>query len=322
MKKIISILLCITLLFGCACILASCKKADGGDTDRNEQDYTSAIALIASGDYAGAKALFEKLGDYKDSKEYLSRFYYMPTSFTYDLLDKKGANPITYDDRNLPACEIIEREDVVGKAEFFYDDNGNIIEQRVVNNGFLASYFYEYDDNGKRIGAVYSAEDGSTANHVFEYDDKGNTVKETYTDVDGGVYIYLMEYDEHGNMIRQEGVYGNGESTYVLYVEYTYDDNGRVIREVWSYPDGSQETTDHTYDERGNHTSEIYTDEDGEQCGYTFTYDENNSMIREVYTHEDGTVETVEIEYTLKYIPCGVTYWTETFFISFWADRL
>ena len=321
MKKIISLILCIALFFVYAFAITSCKKADGDDAEQNDQDYTNALALIEAGDYTAAKALFEKLGDYKDSEEYLARFYYMPTSITYDLIDKKGTNEITYNLKNLPASELISREDTVGAFEFFYDDNGNIIEQRATNNGVVSSYVYTYDNDGKRIAATYRGADGSTASHTLEYDEHGNTVKQTYIGVDGSEYVSVMTYDENGNITSQESFY-DGEIADTIYISNILDDKGRVIREDCIFSGGAYQSIEHTYDERGNHIAQVYTDNHGNNISNTYTYDANCNMVREVCTFSDGTVQYVEFDYILVYIPCGITAGTELFFTEFWESIL
>lgn len=321
MKKIISILLCVLLLLGSVFTLASCNTDDDSDVDVNAQDYADALAFLECGNYEDAQALFEKLGDYKDSAEYLSRFYYMPTSFEYDLIGKNGTNEITYNDNNLPATETVEREDARGLIEFIYDSDGNIITQRVTNNGYVSAYAYTYNSQGKRIGAVYSDQDENSASYVFEYDDNGNLIKQTYLGTDGITYEYYFGYDANGNMITQEGIF-EGISQYTLAIVYTYDDNGRVISEVGTYSDDTQESYEYTYDAKGNCIKEIFTDYDGFEYCYDFTYDDNGNMVEEVCTYLDGTVQYVKIVYELMYIPCGITEGTDLFFNEFWASRL
>ena len=128
-----------------------------------------------------------------------------------------------------------------------------------------------------------------------------------------------MTYDENGNMLSQVLVY-NGEVESMNIVA-TYNESGKVIREVCTYYDGSQESKDYTYDVNGKCTQVVFTDENGENV-YEYTYDEHGNVIKEIYTSFDGSVEYVNTVYELVYIPYGITKGTDFFFRGFWAERL
>ena len=324
MKKIISLFLCFALLLTAGLSLVSCNDNDGADADPKEQDYVAALELLANCDYEGAKAMFESLGDYKNSEEYLSKFYYMPTSFEYDLIDKKGTNDVSYYSNNLPKSEITIRADAQAVSSFIYDENGNLIKQVMTKNTETEPevyvYDYTYNSKGQRISAYYTAFDGFHVSYTFEYDENGRLTKQVYQDDSGADYRYTMVYDENGNMIRNEGLF-NGESQ-VLNMVYTLDDNGRVIKEVCTYPNGYQETIDYEYDEHGNLVKETYTEGDGGQSVCDYEYDEHGNVIKETYTDEDGVVQYVKTEYILLYLPTGISHGTEAFLREFWGDRL
>lgn len=290
--------------------------------DTKAVEYERALTLLANCDYEGAKEAFEKLGDYRDAKEYLSKFYYMPISFEYDLVDKKGTNDIAYNSQNLPISEIIIRPDAQGVSKFAYDDKGNIIEQIMIKNTEgepeISRYVYTYNENGQLITANYTGYDGYVASYTFFYDDKGNNVKQIYED-EYSTYEYLMTYDENGNMLSQVLMY-NGEVESMNIVA-TYNESGKVIREVCTYYDGSQESKDYTYDANGKCTQVVFTDENGENV-YEYTHDEHGNVIKEIYTSFDGSVQYVNTKYELVYIPYGITEGTDFFFRGFWADRL
>ena len=46
--------------------------------DCNNTEYKEALSLIESGDYYAAYDILKELGDYKDSKQLLENFRYMP----------------------------------------------------------------------------------------------------------------------------------------------------------------------------------------------------------------------------------------------------
>ena len=324
MKKIISIILCFVLLSAVCMSFSSCFSSCENTPDPKEAEYVGALTLLANCDYVGAKAAFEKLGDYKDSLEYLSKFYYMPVSFEYDLPGKKSTNDVAYNSKNLPISELTIRADAQGGSEFIYDEKGNLIKQIVTKNTEgdpeISYYDYIYDSNGEhRIKANAVFYDGSKVSYTFEYDAKGNIIRQTYEDVTG-MYEYLSTYDENGYLIVQEGRYGT--ESYSCTVSYSFDDKGRVVRELYTYMDDRQESFDYTYDAKGNLVKQVYTDFNGDQNTYDFGYDEHGNVISEVFTDYDGSVYYVKTQYELLYIPCGITDGTEAFFRDFWGDRL
>ena len=323
MKKIISVFLCLSLLFAMCMSLSSCFEEKKEVPDPKAKDYENALMLLANCDYAGAKAAFERIGDYKDAKEYLSKFYYMPVRFEYDLTEKKGTNYVSYNGMNLPISETTMRPDAQAICKFEYDDKGNITKQIMIVNTesdpTVSTYEYTYDSKGYLMTGHYVGHDGYCATYTFKYDEKGNMVEQTYVD-ESSTYEYFMAYDENGNMIRQETVFG--DMNQVLDISYTFDEEGRATKEVCTYPDGSQESVDYTYDQNGNRIKYLFTESDGDQSFYDYTYDANGNVIKEVFTDEDGSVQVVETEYELLYIPCGITEGTDYFFRGFWGDRL
>ena len=323
MKKVISVILCMMLIAATCLAVSSCDIKQGNTPDPKAAEYENALVLLANCDYVGAKAAFEALGDYRDAKEYLSKFYYMPISFEYDLIDKKGTNDVAYNSLNLPISETTIRSDVQAVSKFVYDDKGNIIEQIAIKNTEadpeISRYVYTYNIDGYLASANYTGYDGYVAAYTFWYDDKGNNTKQIY--VDGyGTYEYLMTYDENGNMLSQTLVY-NGESE-VMNIDVTYDNNGMIIKEVCTYEDGSQESLEYSYDANGNCARIVYTDADGEESAYDYTYDEHGNVVKEVFTDSDGNVQYVNTKYELLYIPCGITDGTDYFFRGLWKDRL
>lgn len=314
MKKIILIILSAALVMSMCLSLVSC-----GSTE--EKEYAKAISLLENGEYEQAKALFEKLGDYADSKDYLKNFYYMPTAFKYNLTDKVGSFDIEYNKNNLPSKESTARDEMYSVCEFVYNENGDIIKQIANKNGIIYTYDYTYNPDGTRNSAIYTAPDGIGATHRFTYDENGRLLRETYEDA-SGVELYSCEYtyDEKGNAIAQDVV--EGELAYRLEIEFVYDANGKLTREVCDYGEGVQELLDYTYDENGNMIKKVFTSYDGSQICYEYTYSADGNVIKEVLTDAQGTVQYVEIEYKLMYIPNGLTAPTELFFSEYWSSML
>ena len=325
MKKIISLLTCLVLIFTMSLGLVSCADNNESAIDPNAQNYEKALVMLANGDYPGAQEAFEKLGDYRDSKDYLAKFYYMPTSFEYDLIGKKGAEDVLYNNINLPSRQFIMRSDAQAIYEYEYDGNGNVIKQTVKKNGAegheVSVYEYTYDENNRRVKAEFTFYGVASGFNTFTYDEKGNLIRQTQEDSQGLLALeYVMSYDEKGNRTRIETIFG--DESEVTNISYQFDENGRAVKETSTYSDGSSEVWDYTYDEKGNRTSAVFTDYNGDKCRYDYTYDEHGNVVKEEYTGTDGVKEYVAMEYALMYLPCGVTEGTEAFFTDLWASRL
>ena len=285
--------------------------------------YEEALSLLANGDYEGARTAFEEVKYYKDSRTYLSKFHYMPISFEYDLIGKKGTNYVAYNGLNLPTGEITMRPEAQAINHFEYDEYGNVIKQTLVVNTDgepeISYIEYTYDSYGKLIAAYSNYADGSEIYYAFEYDEKGNIIKET-REAEGYEYESNVTYDEHGNAVKMETV-TNGVTEIFLKV-ITYDENGRISKENLTYPDGSEDSVDYVYNEDGNCIKQIYTDPEGAISTRDYTYDEHGNVVEEVVTDADGNVQYVKTEYELMYIPYGITDGTESFFYGYWGDRL
>ena len=326
MKRFILIILCAALFFTTCLSLASCGSDNQTtqsttDKDQNMVDYDEALSLLQEGEYEEAKILFEKLGDYKDAADYLSKFYYMPTAFIYNLHDKAGIYEIVLNENNLPSKEITHRDDMDSVCEFTYNEQGDIIKQATTANGDLYTYDYTYNPDATINSAIYIGPDGSTLINKYTYDDNGRLILETYEDKNGTIlYSCTFLYDDKGNVIAQDIV--EGEYSYHLDIEYIYDDNSMLISEICHYGDGVQESLDYTYDENGNVTKKLLTSYDGSQSYYEYTYDTNGNVIREVLTDSQGIEQYVDIEYVLVYIPQGITTPTHLFFEGYWGSIL
>ena len=161
MKKIVFILLLLSLL---TVLLASC----GGETpvtsriitcqtiaettaasttkDPNDVKYDEAFALIKQGDDEAAYQIFEELGDYRDAKEQLSFFRYVPTKvLTKNQVYGNTTNiEYLYNEKNLPVklTKTIDTHTTV--YDYTYDDSGNLTETNHVDNYRIV---YTYDEN-------------------------------------------------------------------------------------------------------------------------------------------------------------------------------
>jgi DUF2075 family protein len=327
MKKIGLILCCLALIFALCLPLISCGNENQTTTveeqDQNAKDYSEALSLLENGNYEGAKALFEKLGDYKDAQEYLSKFYYLPYWINNGIIGKGGAYEYFFDENNLMSKYVVHREGQDAYCEFFYYEDGNIKQQAANFNGIRYSFDYTYTANGQRETGIYKVGDVVTYIHTFIYDENGNELEFRIVDTQGNtVQLITSVYDEKGNCIRKEYCFEDPENNYNINTEYVFNDAGMLIREVRTDDSGVQESMDYTWDESGNMIKKVYTIYDGSVYVYDFIYDEHGNMVKEILTDEDGVTQYVEYEYVLLYLPTGLTNATRIFFTETFEEQL
>lgn len=131
------------------------------------------------------------------------------------------------------------KETVEKKATYLED--GTI--QYIVNT---TSYIYEYDETtGDRTEQITDIANNKSITSIFKYNKMGNLVY--YSDGTGNIETH--EYDFLGREIK--GSYSEGGITSTT--EYTYDDNGALLRK--KEKDGS--ILEYTYDARGQVTDKV-----------------------------------------------------------------
>lgn len=201
--------------------------------------------------------------------------------------------------------------------KFYYDKNGNIIEERITNNleGSAASYAktgYAYD-NRNRLVKVITYDNGIPENYTqYYYDNMGNKLRmytglsspltisglDNVTGSDTDYSITKYQYDRFGQLIEMIDPLNQSESyTYDLNGNltqktdrkrnvhtYTYDGLGRLLTKKVETPDGeADETYTYTYTLTGNrHTST------GGGITTTCQYDALGRLIKET---ESGGIE-------------------------------
>ncbi len=107
--------------------------------------------------------------------------------------------------------------------------------------------------------------------------------KKVESDEDGAV-TFEYTYDSNGKLIKENEVhYRDGDST----TEYTYDSNGKLIKK-----ECGSITEEYTYDANGNRIKI-------EGYGVTeYTYDAKDNVTKEIFTMPGGSVFTYTYEYS------------------------
>ena len=302
----------------------------------NTAKYNEACAMIESGDYEGAYAAFQDLGDYKDSKKYLSRFVYFPSIVHYDLYDRSGVMTTTFGSYNMPVRlftegTIEEQGSYTKDGWYTYDAKGNVLRQAMTYNGDFSSYEYTFDANNNIVKAEYVEKGVVLAVNAYSYDENGLLIRESYTEGDVVYYDYQNSYDANGNLIKAvfESPDGNhiydyvynangnlinhrGETPYGYYYnnDYTYNEDGQMLTRVCAEEGELSFTVYYTYDSVGNCIKEEWLYPDETKDVFTKEYDTNGNLTKEVHTYADGTVESVEWQYIFTYITIDIPTWT------------
>ena len=201
------------------------------------------------------------------------------TNYTYDdnanlliseTLNNAGSSAIyyTYDENGYQTKVTYTYDDVVESVEeYFRDENGTIIGQKsssgdgevystaeftVVDGQVVQetitygeevyTYSYSYDENGNMTHIETQDPYGTTITDRI-YDEEGREVQEETT-YDGGSSLTVSTYDERGLLVKYERTDSDG---YYAVDEYTYDEEGNALTEVYKM-EGLTRTTTYTYD--------------------------------------------------------------------------
>lgn len=326
MKRIFSIILCAILLCTSCFVFASCQPEKPVEQDQNATDYAEALRLLEEGKYEESKVLFEKLGDYKDSAEYLSKFCYLPTWIYYSLIDKVGSYEYFFNENNLPSKYITHREGIDAYCEFFYYENGDIKQQAGSLNGQKLSFYYTYNDNRQRIVALYKVDGVVTNINTSTYDENGREHVYRVADADDNMLQQVTyTYDDKGNEIFYEFIAYDSRYNYTINTECIYDDRGNLVKEICLYTQydySMQKIWEYTWDDNNHIVKQVLTYDNGDQDVWEYTYDEHGNMVKEVLTDSDGVVQYVEYVYELFYLPTGLTNATREFFEGLFEEQL
>lgn len=177
---------------------------------------------------AKGNLLSERFGD--------DYYGYSTTTYTYDEHD--NLLTVSYDD------------ELAASYTYEYDAAGNIIYEKET---YGWDYWeYKYDSKGNLLESFEYIHDGGTTREIYEYNADGNVVKNRlesityYGYVEEGIVMMALymdmdsSYDAQGRLIREYLVIsGEGtDETGVITVDYTYDANGNLARQVTTTKDG------------------------------------------------------------------------------------
>ncbi len=311
MKRIVSFLLLITVVFASGCQrVVVLPQTD----DELHPTYVEACDLLKEGDIEGAYELFNKLTGYLDTEEHLSRFAYLPVEIVKED-DGFGEGPsiyrttYTYNDYGELISVVGVYDDDKGpghSAKQTYSDDGRLLKSEVESEAGFSTLEFEYDKSGKlvkRVGCTVGANVGGIT--TYTYDDEGKltgAVMESYLGIDTKKYessepyhrdVYEYSYDENGNCIKCVSSYGEVKITYTA--EYNTNNLPTLVRS--DDGDGFVSDTVFEYDENGRCT-EIKTTHDTT----IFNYAEGDLPNSAVRTPDGSAPSNLKYTYKLVYL--------------------
>lgn len=312
MKKTLTafILLCAMLLSLCSCTQGDAKAAK----------YDEAVGLIATGDYAAARALFTELGDYKDAAKYLERFHYLPTKGECTVGNDKYAVVVEFDENNMIKKESITKNgEVINENEYTYNDKGQRTKCVNTSSGFVTVIEYVYNEAGYAVEVIEKDGDGTVSTIIkYTHDDQGRVIRSVF-ESDGNSETYETAFDDKGNVIR-EVITGSDGSEAVYEYSYTYNEQGQIAERI-----SNGETHTYTYDEKGNLIKYSFPKinledllEGGEMDEYlnqylsqfpqeyTMSYDENGNNTTLAISYANGDTRSFAFEFKLAYVPFDI----------------
>lgn len=212
---------------------------------------------------------------------------------TYD--GERVTSSLSYDENGTLISDVSYTSGGGLDEETLYDGHGNEIRHTEYNwdgsirEGLSYSYAYTYDEAGNMTECFrYDAKDALQWSYTHEYDENGTLRKKSWFDEEGTL-TDRSEYDENGVLVRSGGVAYtlDGETVQLAYhYTYRYNDNGDPLEELQIDEDGTVVwRKEWTYDENGN-LIRYLSDHGSIVTHEEYTYDENGRKIEYEYRHE------------------------------------
>lgn len=243
------------------------------------------------------------------------KYTYNDSSMNYTTLTSSGeTTKIVYNDAFYP----VEYTDEYGTVtEFTYDEHLRVHTKKSGTETTTYSYdskgnivSYITGDSENNIYLTYNSNNKIVRQQVgndytyYTYDSKGNnliyaTLKEDYTGNAPALYDSNLNcfdtttytYDNNGRILSE--VYSKGGS-----ISYTYDNTGNILTETVIDIDNNTTTTTYTYDCFGNILTTSKGTENSlyiyDEAGRILFYDENGKCHRTIYDNNGRIIQDIE----------------------------
>lgn len=136
----------------------------------------------------------------------------------------------------------------------------------------------------------------------YEYDQRGNLVCEKSYTPDGETeQVASYTYDAHDKLASEKFVQEGDD--FSEWREYLRDGNGRMLKEIHHFLDGTQDVVEYHYSEEGSLLQKTYINDEGEQEREEVFVYENEKLLEEKSFSVDGHILAT---HTYSYHPNGV----------------
>lgn len=241
------------------------------DPEKNER-YEYALSLLSKdihpeqgNEFKEAYEILTELDDYKDAKEYLSRFTIIPNVLLFWTGSELNAFGEVIEEVVCNYCYDAQGQIILGPTFdcyqprtspddyiylYTYNSDGRVIEKQLFE--YQAPQFPDHPPYSKLISSL-----------LLTYNDLDQLVEKRGVNADGTTAsIATLSYDDAGMLVKEETQYSNGA---FLSVSYIYDGAGRLIKLDYMepYSDLSCE-----YNEDGLLSKELSGGRVGKECFY------------------------------------------------------
>lgn len=281
--------------------------------------YDRAAALLEAGDYAGAAAAFDKLGDYQDARARASQ----ARASDAELSSYTRAGKLLENGRYDDAAELYlslggYRDSAELVSECGYRkalellDEGSIEQARELfvslgnyrDSAERAAHFFE-----RLLSETVSQKEGCDGplTTLYSYDGAGRLLAKTeqYSEYGGEDRIYTYSFAEDGSYSVTEGqvekrydAHGSylGQGDHIAYVyEYTFNDDGSLRYCIANNPETGDYLSSIAYDSHNNPTS--INGEDGVNLTVRNEYEGDRLVKQERYGADGTMLERTSFEY-------------------------
>ena len=245
MKRLLTILLPLLLVFSCSNGTNSNGADEGGEVNRNDWErenlYGEVKILTESSYQAEEKSgeivigeLEKKITYQFDSKgNKIERLIY---NADQELLSKAQYQFDSQGNMIEEAVYSVDGE-LYLKTKIAYDSQSNAIEEAWYDGDGVSTgkFKHQYDSQGNAVETAWYDEGGELVqNQKYQVDSKGNKTEQASYDADGQLQSnYKCQYDSQGNMIEKIGYDADGEPNGRLYKhQYEFDETGNWIKEI------------------------------------------------------------------------------------------
>lgn len=321
MKRLISILLLLTLLTGCGSTPASqdsvptTAPTEPTQATVTVECITGIVAAYAGGEETAA-IRYETDGIHIVPDSTGSRYE--------TVLDPNGKEiyELRYNEENI----------LTYRTDYTYDEAGNLLEwlnYDTVDDQVASRTTHIYDEAGREIKTTTNYRNDIPGGYYdFTYDANGHIASRSYTDMEGvNTWNYTYTCDASGRIVTgtiSYPLYNNSNHEQLGYYTLSYDEGSRLTAQRWTETHRSifvHSDYFYTYNEAGLLTSSRKVDSDGEvDDSVVYNYDSNNRLIS-IEDHVEGS--TVTFVYSETELPAelaeAAAFFTQTGLIQYYA---